>query len=90
MLVPVVGFGVNDAVIPLGKFAADSCTLPANPYRSVTVIKDVPEPPWTMVGEAEEASRLKLGTGLTVRAKVVDGATEPGSTGPDAPQMVMT
>jgi hypothetical protein len=75
--VPVVGFGVNDAVIPLGKFAADSCTLPPNPYRSVTMIPVVPEPPWTMDIEVGEASRLKLGGGLTVRMRLVAAVSEP-------------
>jgi hypothetical protein len=77
VLVPVVGFGVNDAVTPLGKFVAASWTLPANPYKSVTVIRDVPEPPWTTEGEAGEASRLKLGAGLTVSASGVVAIRKP-------------
>jgi hypothetical protein len=89
-LVPVVGFGMKDAVTPLGNPGAVSVTLPVNPFWPVTVIPVVPEPPWTMDREAGEASRLKLGGGLTVRARVVNGTTEPGSAGPDAPQMVMT
>ena len=76
-LVPVVGFGVNDAVTPLGKPDAASWTLPANPYRSVTVIPDVPEPPWTMLRDAGEALRLKLGGGLTVRVSTVIAFKEP-------------
>ena len=32
MLVPVVGFGANDAVTPLGKPDAERVTLPVNPY----------------------------------------------------------
>ncbi|HEY1985990.1 MAG TPA: hypothetical protein VGG85_11300 [Terracidiphilus sp.] len=32
VLYPVAGFGVKDAVTPLGKPDADSVTLPLNPY----------------------------------------------------------
>jgi hypothetical protein len=32
MLYPVVGFGANDAVTPLGKPDAARLTLPVNPY----------------------------------------------------------
>ena len=41
-LLPVVGFGTNDAVTPLGKPVADSVTSPVNPFRSFTVTVLVP------------------------------------------------
>ena len=44
-LVPVVGFGLNDAVTPLGKPEAIRLMLPANPDVPVTVIVDSPEAP---------------------------------------------
>jgi hypothetical protein len=37
-LVPVVGFGTNAAVTPLGRPVADRFTLPANPPASATEI----------------------------------------------------
>ena len=36
LLYPVVGFGKNDAVTPLGRPDAESVTLPANPFRGFT------------------------------------------------------
>jgi len=38
MLVPAVGFGVKDALIPLGTPDAASVTLPLNPEEPFTVI----------------------------------------------------
>ena len=44
-LLPVVGFGVNDAVTPLGRPKAARLTLPVNPFWPVTEMVDVPEAP---------------------------------------------
>jgi hypothetical protein len=44
-LVPVVGFGVNDAVTPLGRLGAARFTLPVNPFSSLTVTIAVAEEP---------------------------------------------
>jgi hypothetical protein len=44
-LVPVVGFGVNDAVTPLGRPNPVRVTLPMNPFVGFTVIVDVLEEP---------------------------------------------
>jgi hypothetical protein len=50
VLVEVVGFGLNDAVTPLGKPDAARVTLPLNPPTSVTVMVLVPAaPPCVMV-----------------------------------------
>jgi hypothetical protein len=38
IVVPVVGFGLKDAVIPLGTPDAESATLPLNPEEPFTVI----------------------------------------------------
>ena len=44
-LVPVVGFGVNEAVTPFGNCVAARLTSPVKPYKGLTVIVEVPEPP---------------------------------------------
>ena len=61
VLVPVVGFGLNAAVTPLGSPDAASVTLPVNPPTSVTVIVLVPLPPWAMVRLLGESESVKLG-----------------------------
>jgi hypothetical protein len=56
VLVVVAGFGLNDAVTPLGRPDADKLTLPLNPLCEVTVIALVPLAPCTMLtplGDAE-------------------------------------
>jgi hypothetical protein len=45
VLVVVAGFGLNDAVTPVGKVPALSVTLPLNPPLGVMVIVLVAEPP---------------------------------------------
>jgi hypothetical protein len=56
VLVEVVGFVPNDAVTPVGRFEAARVTLPANPFKSLTVIVVTPAVPpceiETVVGEA--------------------------------------
>lgn len=44
-LVPLVGFGLNDAVTPLGREGAARFTLPVKPFSSYTVTKAVAEDP---------------------------------------------
>ena len=56
VLVAVAGFGLNDAVTPLGKPEADKLTLPLKPFCGVTVIVLVPLVPCvtvTLLGAAE-------------------------------------
>ena len=56
VLVAVAGFGLKDAVTPLGRPDADKLTLPLKPFRGVSVIVLVPLPPCVMVkllGDAE-------------------------------------
>jgi hypothetical protein len=62
VLVPVVGFGLNPAVTPLGRPDAARVTLPVNPLTSFTVMVLVPLAPLSAIvrlfGESE---RVKLG-----------------------------
>jgi hypothetical protein len=56
VLVAVAGFGLNNAVTPLGRPDADKVTVPLKPFCGVTVIVLVPLAPCEMlrvVGEAE-------------------------------------
>jgi hypothetical protein len=56
VLVAVAGFGLNDAVTPLGRPDADKVTAPLKPFCAVTVIVLVPLAPCAMlrvVGDAE-------------------------------------
>ena len=48
-LVPVVGFGLKDAVTPLGRPDAESITLPVNPPEPVTVTVLVADAPWATI-----------------------------------------
>jgi len=62
VLVEEVGFGLNDAVTPLGKPDAARVTLPLNPPTSVTVMVLVPAaPPCVMVKLLGESESVKLG-----------------------------
>jgi hypothetical protein len=49
LLAPVVGFGLNDAVTPLGNPEADKLTLPLNPFCAFTVIVLAPLAPCVTV-----------------------------------------
>jgi hypothetical protein len=49
VLVLVAGFGLNDAVTPLGRPDADKLTGPLKPFCGVTVIVLVLLPPCTML-----------------------------------------
>jgi hypothetical protein len=49
VLCPVVGFGLHDAVTPLGRPEAARVTFPVKPYRGVTETDEVPEPPGAML-----------------------------------------
>ena len=55
-LEPVMGFGLNEAVTPLGSPGIVSGTLPGDPSAKVIVTLALPEAPWAMarvVGEIE-------------------------------------
>jgi len=62
-LVEVAGFGLNDAVTPLGRPVAANDTLPENPFTGEMVMVLVPlAPPLAMVTALGEAERVKLCT----------------------------
>jgi hypothetical protein len=69
----VAGFGLNDAVTPLGKPEAEKVTLPANPFEGVIVTVLVPLVPCVIVTLVGDADRLKSGVGaaFTLRLTVV-------------------
>jgi len=73
MLLEVAGFGLKEAVTPVGSLEVVSVTLPENPLLGVMVMVLVPLPtPFMMVTAFGEAERLKLWTGaFTVRLSVV-------------------
>ena len=66
-LVPVVGFVPNAAVTPLGRPEAARVTLPANPFKSLTVIVLVPLPPCVIVRLLGESESVKLGVAEPAR-----------------------
>jgi hypothetical protein len=53
----VTGFGLNDAVTPLGRLEAERLTLPLKPFCGVTVIVLVPESPCVMPKLLDDAER---------------------------------
>ena len=69
-LVPVAGFGLNEAVTPPGRPDAAKFTLPANPFQSFTVIVAVPEAPRLMLRLAGEIESVKPGTGAPPNASI--------------------
>lgn len=70
VLVPVVGFGANDAVTPDGRPLALRVTLPVKPPDGVTVIPLVAVPPRLTVTAAGEAESEKFAAPGIVRASV--------------------
>ena len=60
-LLPVVGFGLNDAVTPLGSPDAANVTLPANPPPLVSITVLAPDAPWVRtrpLGESESVNAV--------------------------------
>ena len=71
VLVVVEGFGLNEAVTPVGKVDVENVTLLLKPFVGWTVIVDVPVLPLATLRLLGEAERLKFGPGFTVRLIVV-------------------
>lgn len=61
VLAPMVGFGLNPAVTPLGSAEFESVTLPVKPFAGTTLMVVDPKEPWVMVKLEGEAFRVKLG-----------------------------
>lgn len=81
VLVPVVGFGVNTGVTPLGRPEVTArLTLPVNPFVGFTVtvlVPLLPVPPG-LIGPASAVSEsVKFGGGVTVSMIVVFAVTLP-------------
>ena len=70
-LAAVAGFGLREAVTPLGRPEADKLTLPEKPFRGATVTVLDPLDPWAMLRLLGDDERLKSGEADTVRATVV-------------------
>jgi hypothetical protein len=66
VLVAVAGFGLNDAVTPLGRPDADKLTLPLKPFCGVIVTVLVPLAPCVMLKLLGDAERVKFGFGTPV------------------------
>src|SRR5713101_3710511 len=71
VLVAVAGFGLKDAVTPLGSPEADKLTLPLKPFCGVTVMVLAPLAPCATVRLFGDAERAKFGGGVTVRESEV-------------------
>ena len=78
VLVPVVLFGLKEAVTARDSPAADKLTVPANPFCGVMLIVDVTLPPRPRLNEFGDAEIAKFGGATTVSVTVVlcDNAPE--------------
>ncbi len=72
VLLPVVGFVLNDAVTPFGKPEADRVTRPVKPFSGFTVMVLVTLWPRATRKEFDEVERLKSGTGAGLMVRVID------------------
>jgi hypothetical protein len=79
VLVPVAGFGLNDAVTPVPAPEAERVTAPEKPLDGVMVIVVVPLDERVMVKLVGEGDKVKLpeATAVTVRATVAVCVTPP-------------
>ncbi len=66
----VAGFGLKDAVTPLGRPDGDKLTLPLKPFCGVIVIVLVPLAPCVMLRLLGDVERVKFGGALTVSVAV--------------------
>ena len=72
VLEPVVGFGLNDAVTPVGRPEADKLTLLVKPLCGVTVTLLVPLAPCAMLTLLGDAERGQFPTTVTASVIVVE------------------
>ena len=61
VLVSVVGFGLNAAVTPVGKFEADKVTLPLNPFHAVTTTAVLAVDPCVTLTPLADADSVNVG-----------------------------
>ena len=73
----VVGFGLNEAVTPLGNPLAARVTPPVNPFAGVTVMLSVLFAPCTTASVPVVGASAKLGADATVSAIVVEAVSVP-------------
>ena len=79
VLVPVVGFGLNEVETPVGTPVADSLTLPVKPPVGVTVMVEVPVDDagiLTLVGDADKVKSPTV-VEVTVSVTVVECISPP-------------
>ena len=67
----VIGLSLKLAVTPVGAPEIVSVTAELNSFREVTVMLEVPDPPFTIVREFGDADIEKSGAALTVSVTVV-------------------
>ena len=72
VLVEVAGFGLNDAVTPLGRAEVLKVTLPLKPFSGAMVIWLVPLAPCAMLTEVGFALRVKSGAATTLTTSEFD------------------
>lgn len=78
VLVPVVGFGLKEVLVPLGTPVAESLTLPVKPPVGVTVMVEVPCDDTGMLTLLGDADRAKSGEAApTVKVTVVECMVPP-------------
>ena len=70
VLEPVDGFGLNNAVTPLGKLETDKATLPLKPFWGATVTAVMPLPPCGIPKLLGDAESVKFAPGFTVTETV--------------------
>jgi hypothetical protein len=70
VLEPVDGFGLNNAVTPLGRPDADNVTLPVKPFSGVTLIVVAPLPPCGIPKVLSSEESVKFAPGFTVTETV--------------------
>ena len=70
--VGVTGLG-SEQVAPDGQPVTTRATLPLNPFTAVTVMAEVPAPPWVSVSDVglRDMEKSGVAAGLTVSATVV-------------------
>jgi len=72
VLVEAAGFGLNDAMTPLGRPDADRLTLPLNPFCGVTMIMLMPLAPCETLRLLGDADREKFGGTVTLKLIVIE------------------